>query len=491
MKNIFFLSFVLLLFTGCSKFLEERSQSEMTPIYTKDYSEVLFGDGYPISQRLQPQIRYMDDDVQCYNLQFALGTYANVARGSRAAYSWQPDFMEVSKDELSEDLKFYNSWETYYKLILGTNVALQYADISIGTINEKWQLKGEAFALRAYYYFMLVNLYGLPYNDKMTDPATNPGVPLKLDANVQETFPTRNSVKEVYTSMIRDTDSAIHYLEKDKVQQSIYRVNFIVAHQIAARIYQQMENWDKVIEHSNLVIAERPTLRNLNTTTTNDLVFLSLQNPETYWTFGNSQEQRPSAINGTHTVSANLIETFEANDLRNIRYFEPVPPAILVFVNVPYYNFKLANPDNPSAYKGIAWRTPEVYLNRAEAYLQRYKQTSVLADAQKGLDDLNHLRANRLSNPTPWTVGTPDEMLQLCREERRRELFMEEAFRWFDLRRYGMPSISHHYVQDAQLTTTYTLRERDPQYTLPIPRAALDLNPGLIQNPQLPSLRVD
>lgn len=73
-------------------------------------------------------------------------------------------------------------------------------------------------------------------------------------------------------------------------------------------------------------------------------------------------------------------------------------------------------------------------------------------------------------------------LLKEIREERRLELCFDEV-RWFDLRRYGMPSISHLYkVRKSASWQTYTLNEKDPLYTLPLPSDVMNENSALQQN---------
>jgi len=67
--------------------------------------------------------------------------------------------------------------------------------------------------------------------------------------------------------------------------------------------------------------------------------------------------------------------------------------------------------------------------------------------------------------------------------ERRKEFFLE-GFRWFDLRRYGMPAITHRYQHEpGEAVLHYTLKEKDPMYTLPLPNSILQRNQALKQNP--------
>ena len=76
---------------------------------------------------------------------------------------------------------------------------------------------------------------------------------------------------------------------------------------------------------------------------------------------------------------------------------------------------------------------------------------------------------------------TGDDLVEMIRQERRLELCFE-GHRWFDLRRYGMPSFSREWWNDGVLVKQYTLEKNDPSYTLPIPQAVIELNRQLEQN---------
>ena len=79
-------------------------------------------------------------------------------------------------------------------------------------------------------------------------------------------------------------------------------------------------------------------------------------------------------------------------------------------------------------------------------------------------------------------IADGNELLEFYKEERRRELCFEEH-RWFDLRRYGMPKLTHVVTISEGQPVEYTLPEKDPRYVLPIAREVLDKNPALRQNP--------
>ena len=70
--------------------------------------------------------------------------------------------------------------------IMGCNVVLGYLDRVSGDIETKENMRGQALVLRGWYYFMLVNLFGQPYN--VGNPEENLGVPLKLKMEVTDEF---------------------------------------------------------------------------------------------------------------------------------------------------------------------------------------------------------------------------------------------------------------------------------------------------------------
>ena len=65
---------------------------------------------------------------------------------------------------------------------------------------------------------------------------------------------------------------------------------------------------------------------------------------------------------------------------------------------------------------------------------------------------------------------------------RRRELCFEEAMRFWDLRRQGMPELKHKWYSSWDRYETYTLPQGSKNYVLSIPRSELDYNNGCYDN---------
>lgn len=469
--------------TSCKKFLEERSQTDIIPTTVADYGDILCTKGYPDgNSKLQPQLFFLTDDVEYY---LTIGSTDHQAHQKYSPiFKWQAEYTEAVRLAGGETTVI-NSWETYYKLLLPVNVALQYLDVAKGDNDEREWFKGQAFGLRAYYYYMLVNLYAMPYNTAGTTPDKLPGVPLKLDANVVESDLTRNSVAEVYAQIKKDIDSSIRLLEKDKREREKTFFSHVAVHLLASRVALQMEDWQAAVDHASYVLQFNPELQDL-AGWSQEYSPIRSQSPETIWAYGTNKETEVNGFPLLADVSHNLYDSYEPNDLRTFYYIWWTPPELKVWFAPDYSSQKHFNDMDY-----MIWRSSEAYLNRAEGYIQLYRKTGDASFAQKALTDLNTLRAKRF-NPGEapvWGMMPGDELLTKYRAERRRELFFEEGHRWFDLRRYGMPRIEHVYRPSEAVTEVYVLEENDPQYVLAIPREVLDRNRSLTQNKQITYVR--
>lgn len=458
--------------SSCSKFLEESSQSELVPRSAQSLNELLLGSGY-IDKGIGmiPGLDFLCDDITMAKHSERSVTYE--------LYSWQSEAVNVNEYGLSR------AWGVAYAFIQICNTVLDYLPKVSGEQQYKDYVAGQAHLLRAYYYFRLVNLYGLPYNDKLTDPGSNPAVPLLIKGGLNREMQARNSVKEVYTQIEADLLEGIRLIEQSGQQHSKYRIGAEAGHLLASRMYLYMEKWDEVIKHTNPLLEGAYTLMDLRTWGPADQMqnpVIKITNPETIWLFGAQKDnfqvsgvENGNATGNPYVFSPEFIQTFEAGDLRNGIYTDGAKT--------------LKNP--PSFFVtdyGQALRLSEAYLNGAEALAQLYKKGNAQA-GQQCIDLLNKLREKRFSADkyvplTGMTIGT--DLLTFVREERRRELIAEENHRWFDLRRYGMPQIEHIYHSTASSTERYVLNERDPAYLLPIPNKAIELNPKLVQNPLAP-----
>lgn len=88
-------------------------------------------------------------------------------------------------------------WETSYKGIANTNLAIHRIPGIEMDQTQKSKYLGEAYFLRAYYYFNLVRLFG-----------DVPLVLVPVNASSPELYPDQNTVADVYTQIIADLQEA-------------------------------------------------------------------------------------------------------------------------------------------------------------------------------------------------------------------------------------------------------------------------------------------
>ena len=456
-------SVALLGATSCNGFLSEESQDEVIVRTVADYSELLFGSGYPSPSEGEYNIMYaMDDDYQIREPYLNTDETTLSALAAYPFFTWQPSMWRYTV----VDYTLYDYKDPYsatYERIMGVNAVLDGIDDAInGTAEDKAIVKAEALGLRGYYYYMLTNLFGKPYN---VDPSSL-GVPLKLTASIEANGIKRSTVMECYRQIVSDMTQADSIFRMYDKRRGSYRMNLPTVDILLSRVYLQQEQWQKVVDVCSEAIKTGGALTDYSTlaaTAGGTQSIASYNNSEVEWVFGCGVR----ACNlGSLMASAELTSLFTNDDYRTGLWFSNGN----VFKNRHYLTTT-----NPT--KTI--RTSEAYLARAEAFAR-------LGNLDEALADLNALRQCRYKATMPGRTmampATKEALLDSILEERRRELCFDEV-RWFDLRRLGMPQLTHRYKAMRNASwSTYVLQENDPLYTLPIPATALVANPDLKQN---------
>ncbi|MDO6435126.1 RagB/SusD family nutrient uptake outer membrane protein [Flavitalea sp. BT771] len=489
--------------SGCSKhFLDEKSQDEVKPSTVTELQELLMGEVYPAGQTNTSFLAYLDLMTDDMTSNFnpddgALGLY-NFYGGP---FTWQADMYETMA--AAGKYSAIDTYEHYYRRILGCNAVLDLIDKVRGEADARENVRGQALAMRAYFYFMLVNIYGQPYNAKGVDISTSPGVELMLSSTVHDDYPKRESVARIYQQVEEDLLKAMPLLEQYGADNSKFRATDMFVYTLLSRMYLYMEKWDKAQQYATKALEHNSKLVNL----------ASIPYPGTF----SNPATGVYSINSKEAIWFGYASQYEYDPLSRFRPYGPVPFVISSDLQSKY-QFDRKNTTNRgdlrmryfyywdfedydwTIYRAIygqkldqassgvikGMRVAELYLNRAESYIQQYLKNGDESMRTAALADLNYLRSNRYdTRNVPYVnvdySGQP--LLDFCRDERRRELSFEDH-RWFDLRRYGMPEIHHTFQTTAgQSPVEYVLHQGDKRYVLPIPRSVLLKNPAMQPNP--------
>ena len=232
MKNkikIFIAAFcsIFILFS-CSDFLEEENKVGMTADLTYSTSsgiKGLVGSCYSFARGWygkEPSLGLaeMGSDLFYYgfdNKQKSLNSYS---------------ITSLTMPGVNDNACLDEYWELFYSAVDVCNNALLYVPKN-NVINETDRniYMGEAYFMRAFYYFHMVNIWGdIPYNDA---PVT-----------VFSTTPVRMKEADVYTKILEDLDNSIakfeaaNYKKKDEG-----RANYWAARALKARVLLYEASW--------------------------------------------------------------------------------------------------------------------------------------------------------------------------------------------------------------------------------------------------------
>ncbi|UMB60810.1 RagB/SusD family nutrient uptake outer membrane protein [Lutibacter sp. A80] len=508
MKNIYKIfrriSMVLIIFgaVSCEKYLEEVPQNKLNPSTVTDYRELL-SYGYVTDLRIMPFLEALGDDIGFFEDDKMYGYNSGVGKPDASDVYMGAYMFDLSHEEvMGPDIAFSNLYESiYYANLIITNVD-NSSSVTIGDDMQDYKnnLKGEAYALRAFSYFYLVNLYGQHY-----DPATASsdfGVPITTSTGAEDKAYTRATVEEVYNLIASDLESAVDLMEANPVEK--YTKLLFDAQSAAAlqsRVALYMQNWDKTIEIANDVLNFNPAIFDLSglTDTYNEANeadfntfrtgtdYTDLENSNVF--FGNGANENipilsiwPTAT--TFSVSKELADLYEPGDVRRF-YFIGTHNRVIWGRSNTKLNLIKNRENTPFATSGYygsfqghsrVLRTEEVLLNRAEAYAEK-------GDLQSAVNDLNTLRVKKF-DPLYYTDlsvanFTQESLIDFIYNERRKELCFE-GHRWFDLKRTTRPAMDRVGYDGREAH----LLQDDPRYVLQIPESELQVNPSIVAAPR-------
>lgn len=421
---------------GCDRFLDIQPEGKVIPTTTEDYRKVLTSaySKYPVHKSL---VALRTDEVNIDDNSTDFISYREIAM-------WK----DANNDQASTEFP----WVSFYSVNFYLNQIINEGSKTMQDSPEKSQILAEAYALRAYLYFDMVNLYGKPYNSATA--SSDRGVPINLEIDLEQVLKP-SSVQEVYTQVHADLKKAEDLMVEQKQALGVnYRFSKIALLAFEARAALYEGDWNKALNYADQVLAVKGELSNLNTVNTPPNHYAS---PESIMALDNTWD---NSIKNLSFASAELISSYNSTaDKRFGMYFEK----------------------NGSKYKvtkggslefKVSFRTAEQYFIKSEALLKLNKLTEAKETLLKVLK-------NRYT-PDGYTsvqnaVSSMDStaFMNFILDERFRE-FALEGQRWFDLRRANQKKISHTISGKE-----YILQQNDPRYTIEYPMSAKKNNPNL------------
>lgn len=485
MKKIFFintLAFMLIALSSCNKLLDIKPVNSMMPVTIKDYESVLIG-GYP------KRDFYYRTELMTDNAMVNLVTTYTLTRAEEPWFVWASSML---LDGIQQD----EYWGVMYKSIFYANTVLDNLNSRTPDAQDRQlyeKIKGEAYALRAFNYFYLVNLYADTYTSAHLQL---PGVPMPLtaeDINANKNNNVRETIEKVWGQIAADIEQASSLLVA-KPDAGKFRFNYTSVQLLKARVMLFMGNYQAAIDAASEAIGGS-TLADLNSlqahidakgnsyafTGTTGFIDTDYKNEILFYMGGKANNNLFYFGTGAGKPTEELLNlTKRYGDLTDYRQYIFDSFAIPntsegAQTGATMYNM-FAKQENPSYFIGL--KASEAYVIRAEAYVRSNRGNLAINDLNSLLK--TRIKKNKYVPLTSADFADNDALLKRVLEERRLETALDAGLRWLDLRRLGKPQITHNYKNGI----VYTLKKDDPRYLLQIPPSEYNNSPDMPINPR-------
>ncbi len=456
----------LLSLSACNKYLDVVPKGKTVLSTTDDYYKLVSfpNRGYPINN-----FNYLTDDLWIKE-SYVIGLPKSM------------DIINFTFDEQTNRPEYLTSSSFYnqcYAYINRWNMVLTLIDDSEGDASTKQLAKAEAKVLRAFDYFLLINVYAKSYDPATA--ATDGGVVI-MDKYDLEAKRPKSTVAEVYQFIQQNIDEALPYLQEKPLDA--YHPSLAFAYALKTKVHLFKREYTDAKAAAQKSLGYNGQIFDLVKYTVqggpNVLPVTAADNPEVLnYAYMTGYNEMNFAY--TYLISPELKSLFNTTDARYNLFFTTGPSSFIdagsgtAYWNVPYTKF---------FYPTVGMKTTEVYLMLAECYAREGR----LSDA---ISIINNLRSKRITNAAQAQLATPTTTkatMDIIIQERRKEL-MFGVNRFFDLKRFNLePDYAKTLTRTFPIVTktvpqqTYTLKPNSRMYIIPFAQDVLKLNPSLTLN---------
>lgn len=474
---------------SCDKFLELTPRDTKVVSTIEDYRDIMASYMHLLKissgDELKTVLGMGAQTFPLFDVAVNLGIYTgetNLTTNSSEFYDKGRDtYTNKGKNLLSWMESHSQVWARYYSFLGPINLIISGITEAEGTDeNLRNRVKGEALVWRAFAYFKLLQYYA-PYKDNTY------GVPIYLtpEQDVGTAMPERKTQREVFDRIFEDCNEALGLLERTASSEwnCAWRNDFIHAMMASVYTWRAMSGAAEADDWENAEKCATEAMRGRilsNTAEAMKELFdcsdvtgeTYLESDEFYFRIirgsGNTQifnflysyyENAASAFPSDGRVNQMYYSKFKEGDIRKAAWFKGA--------GTQNDKYKLTG-----IYGGgclMLYRLAEMYLIKAEALVRQGKT----GEAHDVLTEF--CRARYTGDVT--IPSDAETLLQEILDERLREFYMENDFRWLDMKRLGVRlerSIGGERV---------VLEPDDFRYCFPIPARELHLNKNMVQTP--------
>ena len=460
-KQILILLVSVIILGSCNpdEFLDIKPTGTLIPKTVEDFDKLL--EDYNTSFSTMNNLTYMDPDTYMPGK-----NYNDLYRNKwKRQYEWAEN--QYTAEENDYD------WVYRYEKIHVYNLIINEIDGSnLGKRSEqdRKRVKGEAYAQRAFDFFLLVNEYAPHISNSTKDEPAIP-MPLTIDLAAQL---HKTTVGKVYEQILDDLGKAEVLLVDAPIynKKANFRPGKAAMKALHALVNLYAGNFEAAKQFSNEALDLYDFVYDFTT--------IDHRIPGNAWSglnmfeFDFSTDAKSVLWNRYHRWTyydpaqlyhPDLLALFDQNNDQRFYLFSSSHTIYGVDVSPDFCYARMKAETN----SGIT--VPNLILINAEAKART-------GDGPGAIAALNKLLVKRIKNFTPLQHSDDATTLQLVKNERRKEL-MATGLNFIDLKRY------HAYGESIPTFTriingeTFTLEPGSPKYVVPISTKIKSFNPNL------------
>ncbi len=388
----------------------------------------------------------------------------SISFGSYDALTDAYSFNLTTDNDKAEDI-----YEILYQILNQANNIIQAIPNSVdGTTEEKNEILGEMYAIRALCHFDLLRLFAQPFSYSLN--GQHLGVVIVTQTPDVFDQPARSNVYDTYLQIIDDLQEAINLTSEEAKLGSTKKfwIGPAAAKALLARVYLYMEDWDNAVIMASEIIGD-PSYDLVDGSSLKAEWQDNGTSIEDIWALDNSivQSEAISKYMGIPDVS-DKIYCGVSKDLYNL--YDPADLRLNLFTEIygdtTSYTYHTTGLIESNI---VMIRLAEMYLIRAEAYAKTNQPTLARSDLQ--------VIRSRANPGIEFPNFSGQDLIDEIMLERRRELAYEGHI-FFDLKR----TKSDIRRDDCSATLNHDLDYPDYRYVWPIPYDEIMANKNMIQN---------
>ena len=366
-------------------------------------------------------------------------------------------------------------YENLYQSINYMNVVISKAPDAEGDDAKRRQIIAEAHVLRAWYHFLLVNMYAKQYDESTAGQLG--GIPYVDNTDVSEQK-TKRAVAEVYECILADCSEEVL---ADLVQSHVddpCRFGLDFGYGVRAKVLFQMKRYDEALQYATRALQVNNTIEDRSTVMTTSTWTLNETAQNNYYIIW-SDNSNLGDFYGI-TVTPEVAALISPDDYVNKYYYVSGTPAW----QTPYPTLPdgcLQCQVSDIKYNLFGIRSETMYYLAAECQIRS-------GNIAVGLQQVDRVQEQRIENyralaPQASTL-TEREAMKLLQDAKRVE-FLGCFDNFCDRKRWNSEADYAEIITrdlGPDYGGTYSLRPDSPLWVFPFPQNAVLHNSSLTQN---------